>query len=92
MKPNFPSPSLQLQANDLYCKCCDLSFTSQIHAEQHYLGRNHARKSAGLGPLKTGYFNRTTGKWQRHPTGEEEEEDERGETNFTVIGEGNPGK
>lgn len=58
------------QAEDLYCTVCDLSFTSQLHAQQHFQGRNHTRKAAGLAPLKTGYFNTKTGKWQRHPTEE----------------------
>ena len=56
-----------LSSDDLYCQTCDLSFTSQLHANQHFNGRNHARKSAGLGPLRSGYFNKATGKWQRNP-------------------------
>ena len=56
-----------LTAEQLFCSACNLNFTSGIHAEQHYQGRNHARKVAGLDPLKTGYFNKKLGKWQRHP-------------------------
>ena len=50
---------------DLYCKTCDMSFTSQQHASQHYAGRNHQRKVEGKPPLKTGYFNPKLGRWQR---------------------------
>ncbi|XP_046388586.1 zinc finger matrin-type protein 3-like [Ischnura elegans] len=51
----------------LYCECCDLSFTSDLHAQQHYRGRNHQRVLNGLEPLKSGYFNKLTCKWQRFP-------------------------
>ena len=78
----------QLLAADLYCAVCDLSFTSSVHAEQHYQGRNHTRKAAGLEPLKSGYFNRKTGKWQRHPP---EEDEFRAASNFVPLaGDGNP--
>jgi hypothetical protein len=30
--------------NYLYCQICDLSFTSIIHATQHYEGKNHSKK------------------------------------------------
>ena len=56
----------------LYCAPCDTSFTSQAHAHQHFSGRNHQRVISGLAPLKTGYFNTRTGKWQRQPLGENE--------------------
>lgn len=26
-----------------YCETCDLQLTSQMHAEQHYMGRNHQK-------------------------------------------------
>lgn len=54
-----------LDVSQLYCKCCDLSFTSEQHAQQHYMGRNHQRVLHGLKPLKAGYYNKDTGKWQR---------------------------
>lgn len=54
----------------LFCEPCNLALTSQPHAQQHYDGRNHKRKVNGLAPLKAGYFNTRTGKWQRHPTAE----------------------
>ncbi|RXG50880.1 hypothetical protein Avbf_06048 [Armadillidium vulgare] len=53
--------------SQLYCKCCDLSFTSQEHAREHFMGRNHERVLHGLKPLRSGYFNKETGKWQRSP-------------------------
>ncbi|XP_068224433.1 zinc finger matrin-type protein 3-like isoform X1 [Palaemon carinicauda] len=56
-----------LDVSQLYCKCCDLSFTSEQHAQQHYMGRNHQRVLHGLKPLKAGYYNKDTGKWQRTP-------------------------
>ncbi|XP_071528658.1 zinc finger matrin-type protein 3-like isoform X2 [Panulirus ornatus] len=56
-----------LDVSKLYCKCCDLSFTSEQHAQQHYMGRNHQRVLHGLKPLKAGYYNKDTGKWQRMP-------------------------
>ena len=31
-------------SNYLYCKVCDLSFTSIIHSTQHYEGKNHSKK------------------------------------------------
>lgn len=49
------------------CEPCGVALTSQIQAEQHYQGRNHQRKANGLAPLKDGYFNDHSGKWQRHP-------------------------
>ena len=54
-------------ARDLYCGPCDTSFTSHAHAQQHFSGRNHKRVMSGLAPLKAGYFNTRTGKWQRQP-------------------------
>ena len=51
----------------LYCVPCDTSFTSHAHAQQHFSGRNHQRVISGLAPLKAGYFNQKTGKWQRQP-------------------------
>ncbi len=56
-----------MKADELYCAVCEINFTSKQHSEQHYQGRNHARKAAGLNPLKSGYINQHTGKWQRHP-------------------------
>ncbi|XP_069939788.1 zinc finger matrin-type protein 3 isoform X2 [Cherax quadricarinatus] len=56
-----------LDVSQLHCKCCDLSFTSEQHAQQHFMGRNHQRVLHGLKPLKAGYYNKETGKWQRTP-------------------------
>ena len=69
----------------MYLKESTAAFLFQIHAEQHYMGRNHKRKAAGLDTLKSGYFNRKTGKWQRQPPGEEEE---RAASNFVTLGGG----
>jgi matrin type zinc finger protein 3 len=38
--------------NYLYCRVCDLSFTSIIHATQHYEGKNHAKKLRKNPPLQ----------------------------------------
>ncbi|XP_071440438.1 zinc finger matrin-type protein 3-like [Hetaerina americana] len=51
----------------LYCEWCDLSLTSHLHAQQHYRGRNHQRVVNGLQPLRSGYYNKLTCKWQRFP-------------------------
>ncbi|PNF32353.1 hypothetical protein B7P43_G10092 [Cryptotermes secundus] len=57
----------------LYCSVCDLALTSQQHAEQHFMGRNHQRALEGHAPLKAGYFNKETGRWQRYPLSEKSE-------------------
>ena len=41
---NATTRKANLTSDDLYCQVCDLSFTSPIHANQHFGGRNHARK------------------------------------------------
>jgi len=65
-RPRFDYPYTS-HARDLYCEPCDTSFTSHAHAQQHLSGRNHKRVVSGLAPLKAGYFNTRTGKWQRQP-------------------------
>jgi len=73
IEPPAPSKRKKLEELDLtilYCAPCDLNLTSAQHAEQHYNGRNHMRRASGLSPLKTGYYNRETGKWQRTPPDE----------------------
>ena len=62
---NFFQQKEKVDLDKLYCKCCNLSFTSEQHAKQHYLGRNHQRVLHGLKPLKDGYYNQKTEKWQR---------------------------
>ncbi|XP_067005714.2 zinc finger protein 346 [Anabrus simplex] len=57
---------------DLFCKVCNLALTSVQHAQQHYMGRNHLRVLNGHRPLKPGYFNKETGKWQRVPNVEKD--------------------
>lgn len=49
----------------LYCRVCHLAMTSLQHLEQHYMGRNHQRALEGQAPLKAGYFNKETQRWQR---------------------------
>ena len=39
--------SFQDDASDWYCSPCSLSFTSQLHMDQHMAGRNHARLVQG---------------------------------------------
>uniref|UniRef100_T1IPM6 C2H2-type domain-containing protein n=1 Tax=Strigamia maritima TaxID=126957 RepID=T1IPM6_STRMM len=55
----------ELKEEDLYCKLCDVAFNSDVQARQHYSGRNHIRRIQGEGPCSKGFFNQTTGKWQR---------------------------
>lgn len=50
-----------------FCKLCDVAFTSEIQAKQHYEGRNHQRRLRGEPPLPKGFYNPTTGRWQRQP-------------------------
>lgn len=70
MLPRFECPHDPRQ--DLYCGPCDTPFTSHAHAQQHFSGRNHQRIVNGLAPLKAGYFNTRTGKWQRQPPGSDD--------------------
>ncbi len=69
--PSAQRARYESKIQDLYCGPCDTSFTSQAHAMQHFSGRNHTRVMKGLAPLKAGYFNARTGKWQRKPPDEE---------------------
>lgn len=57
-------------SSDWYCSPCSMSFTSQLHMDQHMAGRSHNRVASGLGPLKQGYFDRETKKWLRNPINE----------------------
>ncbi|XP_022700613.1 zinc finger protein 385C-like [Varroa jacobsoni] len=50
-----------------FCKLCDVAFTSDVQAKQHYAGRNHQRRLRGEPPLPKGFYNPVTGKWQRQP-------------------------
>lgn len=50
-----------------FCKLCDVAFTSEIQARQHYEGRNHKRRMRGEPALPKGFFNPITRRWQRHP-------------------------
>uniref|UniRef100_A0A2R5LI16 Putative zinc finger matrin type 3 n=1 Tax=Ornithodoros turicata TaxID=34597 RepID=A0A2R5LI16_9ACAR len=50
-----------------FCKLCDVAFTSEIQAKQHYEGRNHQRRLRGEPALPKGFFNPLTGRWQRQP-------------------------
>ena len=86
VKPSFDKSSLT--ADDLYCAVCDLSFTSPQHASQHFSGRNHTRRANGLEPLKNGYFNTQTSKWQRHPTADFAEDIL--PTNLTLVANDRP--
>ena len=46
---------------------------TNLKVEQHLAGKNHTRLAAGLPGLKAGYFNKTTGKWERAPPEEHQE-------------------
>ncbi|CAG0884678.1 unnamed protein product [Cyprideis torosa] len=64
----------QNDAEELYCKICQVMFSSSLSAQQHYLGRNHARRIEMKPPLRTGFYNAESGRWQ--PTTDEEKTDE----------------
>ncbi len=49
----------------LFCELCGVTFASELHGTQHYSGRKHKLRLAGQEPLKKGYFNRRTLRWQR---------------------------
>ncbi|CAN7987184.1 unnamed protein product, partial [Ixodes hexagonus] len=64
-----PADSKKLSPDTLekFCKLCDVAFTSEIQAKQHYDGRNHQRRLRGEPPLPKGFYNPATGRWQRQP-------------------------
>nr|XP_022903709.1 zinc finger matrin-type protein 3-like [Onthophagus taurus] len=48
-----------------HCSVCDLPLTGKIHAESHYMGKNHQKVVLGKkAPAGKGYYN-TEGKWVR---------------------------
>ena len=69
----------------LRCDTCNLNFTSKANLDQHAAGRNHIRMVSGLSQLKPGYFNKTTGKWQRHPTEQTLHEESMSNPNLQAI-------
>ncbi|KAF2892528.1 hypothetical protein ILUMI_13643 [Ignelater luminosus] len=50
-----------------HCDVCDLPLTGRLHAESHYMGRNHQRALAGKAPSGKGHYS-DEGKWVRSPT------------------------
>lgn len=47
-----------------YCETCDLKLTSKMHAEQHYMGRNHQKAILHKKPAGSGFYD-AEGKWHR---------------------------
>ncbi|XP_066144670.1 zinc finger matrin-type protein 3-like isoform X2 [Euwallacea fornicatus] len=48
-----------------HCEVCDLQLTGQLHAESHYMGRNHQKALLGRRtPAGQGYYDKD-GKWVR---------------------------
>ncbi|KRT85011.1 hypothetical protein AMK59_2635, partial [Oryctes borbonicus] len=48
-----------------YCSICDLPLTGKMHAESHYMGKNHQKVAYGKkNPAGTGYYNQK-GQWVR---------------------------
>ncbi|XP_044260946.1 zinc finger matrin-type protein 3-like isoform X2 [Tribolium madens] len=48
-----------------YCDVCDLPLTGKLHAESHYLGKNHRKATLGMKtPAGKGHYD-PTGKWKR---------------------------
>lgn len=71
LKPVLHFPQLEKKSSgsdkleESFCKLCDVAFTSDVQAKQHYAGRNHQRRLRGEPPLPKGFYNPVTGKWQR---------------------------
>ncbi len=42
----FLSQDKDMTSEELYCSICNLNFNSRPQAEQHYAGKNHARKAS----------------------------------------------
>ena len=74
----------------LHCSVCDLAFTSftqvccinflnsspwiNFKVEQHLASKNHTRLASGLSGAKAGYFNKATGRWERTPPTDQEQQ------------------
>ncbi|KAH1011152.1 hypothetical protein HUJ04_000578 [Dendroctonus ponderosae] len=65
-----------------HCDVCDLDLTGQIHAESHYMGRNHQKALLGhKTPAGSGYYDKD-GKWVRIKHLKSKSMDEKGEDSF----------
>ncbi|XP_030754486.1 zinc finger matrin-type protein 3-like [Sitophilus oryzae] len=66
-----------------HCDVCDLQLTGRLHAESHYMGKNHQKALLGYkAPAGQGYYD-ATGKWVRtNPTKSKLYNFENGEDNF----------
>ena len=45
-----------------------------IKVEQHLASKNHTRLASGLPGVKAGYFNKATGRWERSPPTDQEQQ------------------
>ncbi|CAG9772778.1 unnamed protein product [Ceutorhynchus assimilis] len=85
----LPSPSAKKDKSAeqnpawFHCDLCDLDLTGQLHAESHYMGKNHQKAMLGhKAPAGSGYFN-AEGKWVRTKGQKSKNYDfEQGEDNF----------
>jgi len=58
----------------LHCSVCDLAFTSFSQVEQHLASKNHTRLASGLPGVKPSCFNKATGRWERSPPTDQEQQ------------------
>jgi len=58
----------------LHCSVCDLAFTSFSQVEQHLASKNHTRLASGQPGVKGGCYNKATGRWERSPPTDQEEQ------------------
>ncbi|CAG0915844.1 unnamed protein product [Notodromas monacha] len=49
------------------CRICQVSFADNVEADKHFSGICHDRRLDGLPPLRTGFYNKLSGKWQKKP-------------------------
>ncbi|XP_050299511.1 uncharacterized protein LOC126738295 isoform X3 [Anthonomus grandis grandis] len=69
-----------------HCDICDLDLTGRMHAESHYMGRNHQKALLGhKNPAGNGYYD-ADGKWIRIKSHKSKSYDfEKGEDNFGLA-------
>ncbi|CAG0916206.1 unnamed protein product [Notodromas monacha] len=48
------------------CKICQVSFEDDVDADKHFANICHNRRLDGKPLLKTGFYNKLTGKWQKN--------------------------
>ncbi|GJQ78131.1 hypothetical protein Trydic_g2468 [Trypoxylus dichotomus] len=63
--PRIKKDDQELDPKYYYCSVCDLPLTGKMHAESHYMGKNHIKAAYGKKtPAGVGYYN-GEGKWTR---------------------------